>query len=170
MDFHDEPEEISRSQIKREMEALQKIGTRIVELSKEQLATIPMPDTLDVAITEARRLKSHEGKRRQLQYIGKLMRSVDIEPIEHALNLLDASSKEHATKLHQLERWRDRLIKEGDAVVGELLMKYPDADRQHIRQLIRNAKKDLTLNKPPSHSRKLFKYLRELDDAQQIQP
>ena len=155
---------ISKSQLKRESEALQALGEALVELPASKLAKIPMPGNLAEAVAEARRIKAHGGRRRQLQYIGKLMRNIDAEPIQQAM---DALANEHArenARFHRLEQWRDRLINEGDGAMGELLEEYPQADRQHLRQLIRNAQREQGSGQAPKHTRELFRYLRELSE------
>ncbi len=154
---------ISRTEQKREMLALQKLGEAIVKLSPGQLATIPLEDeTLADAIRTARRIKHHEGLRRQMQYIGKLMRKIDTSAIETAFQSLQDGRKREAQQFHKLEQWRDSLIEVGPNSIEEVIAKYPQADRQHLRQLIMQAGKELKNNKPPAASRKLFRYLREL--------
>lgn len=161
----DDDEEIiyvSKSQLKRESHALQAMGEELVELPAAKLAKIPMPDALAEAVALARKIKARGGRKRQLQYIGKVMRSIDAEPIAQALdNLKNAAGKE-AAKFHRLEQWRDRLIAEGDAALGELLIEFPTAERQHLRQLIRNAQREAANNKPPKSAREIFRYLRDL--------
>jgi len=174
IDFPDElddlPEEKSKSQIKREMEALQAIGLRLTELNSEQLDQVPMGETLDAAIREYQRLKKGEAKRRQMQYVGRVMRSIDednpgaIEAITHAINRFDASHVEHTQRFHQIENWRDRLLAEKTALT-DYLTQYPAADAQHLRQLIRNAQKEQSQQKNLGSTRKLFRYLREISEA-----
>jgi ribosome-associated protein len=165
--FPDDPsfeddEEKSKSQIKREMHALLALGTELVNLPKEQFAKIELPENVYDAILEARRIQQHGAHKRQLQYIGKLMRSVDAAHIREQIDTLEGHSKQAANALHHIERWRDRLLDEGDAALELLLEEYPLADRQYLRQSIRNAKKEILANKPPKTARGLFKYLREL--------
>lgn len=160
-----ENEPKSKSAIKREMTNLQKLGEELVNLPSAKLAKIILPEELDEAIMLARRLKSREGKRRQLQYIGKLMRTVDSTAIQEKLESFHQDSKSFRQAQQQLEQWRDRLILEGDAAISMLLTENPELDRQHLRQLIRQAKKEATENKPPAASRKIFKYLRDANDA-----
>jgi|TARA_R110000822_G_scaffold187752_19_gene326856 ribosome-associated protein len=156
------PEEaISKSALKREMTALQKIGEELVDLPSAKLAKIPMPEILEDAIMLARRLKNREGKRRQLQYIGKIMRTIDHEAIKERLNSFDQQSKSFRQQFHRLEQWRDQLIADGDQALDELLNESPKLDRQHLRQLIRQAHKETSQNKSPAASRKIFKYLQE---------
>lgn len=156
----------SKSQIKREMTALQKLGGQIVDLSEKLLEQMPIDGLLKTAILECRNMKHREGRRRQLQYIGKLMRSADHEAIKEAFEHIEAGGRENVQLQHQAERWRDRLISGGNEIFEELLQLYPDADRQHLRQLIRGAQKELAESKPPASARKLFRYLRDLMDVE----
>lgn len=151
----DSPERPTKSALKRQMTALQKMGEILVELPAPQLKKIPLENPLLDAILTARSLKSHEAKRRQLQYIGKLMRNIDSEPIQTALEKVQNKNQQSKAQFHQIERWRDRLINEGDIALQKFLEHYPDADRQHIRQLMRKAQ---TAN----GETELFRYLRGL--------
>lgn len=160
--FDDEDEIVSKSQLKRESLALQAMGEELVGLPAAKLAKIPMPEELADAVALARKIKARGGLKRQLQYIGKVMRSIDAEPIEQALNELKNAAGKEAAKFHRLEQWRDRLVEEGDTVLGELLEEFPHADRQHLRQLIRNAQQEAAKNKPPKSAREIFRYLRDL--------
>jgi ribosome-associated protein len=161
-----EPEEeiiyVSKSQMKREMHALQALGEELVKLPNDQFDKMELPDDLRNAILEARRIHQRGAHKRQLQYIGRLMRDIDAEPIQEQLDTLRGHSQRAAQQLHHIERWRDRLLHEGDAALEELLQQYPDADRQNLRQLQRNAHKETLANKPPRAARALFRYLREL--------
>ena len=155
-------EEPSRTQIKKAMEELQKLGGQLVALKKSDLKRIPMSETLEVAIQEAHRLTQNEAKRRHLQYIGKVMRNEDDAAIRQALAVLDSSTDEHRKAFHQLERWRDGLIANDQNTLQDLLDHHPQADRQHLNALVRMTQKEVKSNKPPTAARKLFKYLREL--------
>ena len=152
----------SKSARKREMQALQDIGEHIVKLSAGEFATIPLDGELLAAITLARRLKSGEGLRRQMQYIGKLMRHADTTAIAAALQDLENGRALHNQRFHQLEYLRDTLIGDGVSAMEKALEQYPHADRQHLRQLITAAVKEREQQKPPAAARKLFRYLREL--------
>lgn len=164
-DFQDElPEELlkSKTQLKNESLALQKIGLTLVELGAAALAKIPMDDELSDAVLLARKInKKKDGYRRQLQFIGKLLRFRDTSDIERAIAELEASHLKANQVFHKVEETRDTLIKQGDDAINALLNDHPDLDRQKLRQLVRQAKKQLTDNKPPKASRELFKYLRE---------
>jgi len=151
----------SKSELKREMTELQKLGEELVGLPSAKLEKIPMSELLKDAVMLARRLKNREGKRRQLQYIGKIMRTIDSEAIRQKLESFHHQSLGFRQALHQLEQWRDQLIEEGDSAISTLLQTHPQLDRQHLRNLIRQAKKETSQNKPPAASRKIFKYLRE---------
>ena len=164
----EEQEWLSKTALKQEMHELQQLGAAIVKLSDGQLATIPIEDeALAEAIATARRIKHREGLRRQMQYIGKLMRKIDAEPLRAAYQKLQDGHKEKARRLHELEQWRDQLLAQGQAAIGEALTRFPNADRQHLRQLIMQANKEQQHNKPPASARKLFRYLRELLEQQE---
>ena len=152
----------SKSQRKREMTALQDLGGELVALSKERLAKIDMPERLRDALLEAQRITSHEARRRQMQYIGKIMRDVDAAPLRAAMDEINGISKAATIRQHQLERLRARLM-EDEAVFSEVARDYPGADMQHLRQLRRNALKEALQNKPPRAYRELFRELRELE-------
>lgn len=157
-----EPAEKSKSQLKREMTALQKVGEQLVKLPAAQLEQIPLEETLREAIDVARRIKSREGLRRQMQYIGKLMRSADTDTITGKLDFFNREGEHYRRHFHRIEQWRDRLIADGDKAVGALMTEVPNVDRQHLRQLVRQAQKEISQSKAPAASRKLFKYLRQM--------
>ncbi len=152
----------SKSQIKREMQDLQDLGATLVKLPAKELGKIPLPAQLADAIELARKITGHGGLRRQMKYIGKLMRSIDIEPIQIAMDKLRQNKQQAASEFHRIEQWRDRLITDGNDALSEFLNQHTEADRQHLRQLVLNAQKEARLNKPPKSSRQLFRYLREL--------
>ena len=150
----------SKSQLKREAEALQDLGRELVKLSKDQLAKLDIPDVLRGEILEARRITSHGAIRRQMQLIGKIMRDVDPEPIAEQLAEIKGESTAAKAAFHALEQWRDRLIKDDDAITA-WLAQHPNTDSQQLRQLIRNARKEASEGKPPKSSRALFRMLRD---------
>lgn len=167
-DDFDLPEGPSKSELKRQMQDRQKLGEKLAKLNKQQLATIPLDATLLEAIGDYQRFKHNEARRRQMQFIGKLMRDVDLEPVLHAYELTQAGSDASKKIQHKLELWRDRLVNEGDAAINEALLEFPQLDRQVARQLIREAQKEQKENKAPAASRKLFKYLKQ--EMEQAQP
>ncbi|MBN7766098.1 ribosome biogenesis factor YjgA [Pectobacterium brasiliense] len=163
----DEDDEIiwvSKSEIKRDAEALKDLGAELVDLGKNALEKIPLDDDLRAAVELAQRIKK-EGRRRQLQLIGKMLRARDPEPIQTALDKLNNRHNQQVALFHKLEQLRDRLIEEGDDVVPDILALYPHADRQQLRSLVRNAQKEKATNKPPKSARQIFQYLRELAEA-----
>lgn len=154
----------SKSQLKREMTALQDLGAELVTLSKERLAKIEMPERLRDALLEAQRITKHEARRRQMQYIGKIMRDVDAAPLRAAMDEINGVSKAATIRQHQLERLRTRLM-EDEAVFSEVARDFPGADVQRLRQLRRNALKESEQGKPPRAYRELFRELRDLEGA-----
>ena len=152
---------VSRTEMKNDMEDLQKLGEELVGLKPAVLAKFPLSETLQVAISGAQRFKN-EAKRRQLQYIGKLMRLEDPEPIQLALDKVRNKHSQATIALQKLEVLRDRMIETPDAVIEEVMVKYPEADRQRFRQLARQASKEKTSNKPPKAYREIFQILKEL--------
>ena len=155
----------SKSQLKRDAHALQKLGVDLLELPESEWISLDLGEALVSALREAKRLHSHGARKRQLQYIGKLMRDVDPVPIQRYFRQLKLQARQQTLRHHQLEAWRDRLIAEGDRALEDFLAQHEQADRQHLRQLIRQAQKERAENKPPRTSRALFRYLRDLDSG-----
>lgn len=167
-DNHEEDDEeiiwVSKSEIKRDAEELKRLGAELVDLGKNSLDKIPLDERLRTEIELAQRIKK-EGRRRQLQLIGKLLRSIDVEPIRTALDKLKNRHNQQVALFHKLEMLRDRLIEEGDEAMTDVLALYPQADRQQLRSMIRNAQKEKAGNKPPKSARQIFQYLRELAET-----
>ncbi|CAM3019388.1 ribosome biogenesis factor YjgA [Vibrio rarus] len=153
---------VSKTEMKQDMEALQKLGEELVELKPAVLDKFPLPEDLADAIKDAQRFKN-EAKRRQLQYIGKVMRQIDIEPLQAAIDKYRNKHSQASAELHKLELLRDRVVAEGDAAITEVLSQFPTADRQRLRQLARQANKEKTANKPPKAYREIFQILKELN-------
>ncbi|MBC7944568.1 MAG: DUF615 domain-containing protein [Burkholderiales bacterium] len=152
----------SKTRRKRDMHALQGIGAQLVDLTQQQLAALALPDKLTDAVADAKQMrKLDEARRRQMQYIGKLMRGVDPEPIKARLDAWRGVSNEHTAQLHAVERWRVRLL-EDETAFAALASHYPTADLQHLRALARNARKEHAANRPPKSFRLLFQQLRAL--------
>ncbi len=151
----------SKTQIKREMEALQALGKRLMALKPDISAKAPISDVLHAALRESRRITQNEASRRHLQYIGKLMRDEDEAAVTAFVERYEIGAAANAQHFHKLEIWRDRLISD-DKALAKFMSEYTAADRQRLRQLIRNARKEAEQNKAPASSRKLFKYIREL--------
>ena len=157
----EELERPSKSQRKREMEALQEIGVQLVALNAEQLAQIELPQRLFEAIIEAQRIRDFEGRRRQLQYIGKLMREVNPTPIRAKLEQWHGAAREHTAMQHLVERWRERLLAD-DGALATFAAEYPGSDLQHLRSLISSVKRDQAAGRPPKNYRELFRVVREI--------
>lgn len=160
----DEPTEVSKTRRKLEMHALQTLGEALVTLPEAQLKTFDLPDDLMAAIVEARSIRAHGGLRRQLQYVGKLMRGIDPEPIRARLAALEGNSRAATAELHRLERWRERLL-DDPAALEELLALRRVADVQSLRATLRAAIAERAAAKPPRHQRELFRRLREIFEA-----
>lgn len=153
---------VSKSEVKRQMHALQAMGSTLINLSDDLLATMPLTDELEHAIADAKRIKSNEGLRRQKQYIGKLMRKADHQAIGDALKQIDEKQNRLARAFQTMEQWRDDLINGTDSDTAQFIEKFPGVNRQELRTLIRNARLEKERNKPPANARKLFKLIREL--------
>lgn len=166
-EFEEEYERPSKSQRKREMTALQKIGEQLVNESPDRVKRTPMPENLRDAILECQRIRNHEGRRRQLQYIGKIMRSLDedtIAAINRTIESWKGLSKAETLFMHALENQREKLLA-SETALTEFLHKYPQADIQQLRTLIRNAKKETAAGKPPKAYREIYQLLKQIMTA-----
>jgi ribosome-associated protein len=155
----------SKSQVKREMLALQSLGEQLVVLSPDQIKKIEMPQDLREAVLFARTLKKSEPWRRQMQYIGTLMRDADPEPIRRALDGISRGRGHDAQLFRELEQWRSGLVDGNDDFLEKTVHRFPAADRKRLRSLALKARKEREENQPPKASRVLFRYLRELAKA-----
>ena len=156
----------SKTKIKKQMHELRDLGKELTELSKDQIAQLDLPENLRDAINEMRSINKFGAQRRQMQYIGKLMREVDTAPILAKLDAWKGKSQQHTGYMHLLERWRDRLM-ESDNALTELLAAHPHADAQRLRALIRNAHKETEAGKPPKSYREIFQALKEIIHEQE---
>lgn len=152
---------LSKTRRKHAMHQLQDIGEQLVALDPQQIAEFDLPEILVDAILEAKRITKHEARRRQMQYIGKLMREIDVAPIQARINSRQSANRHHTAWLHQLERWRERLLTDETAFT-ELGQQYPHADLQRLRTLVRNTNKEKLAGKPPKNFRALFHELRTI--------
>jgi ribosome-associated protein len=155
----------SRSQNRREALEVLALGETLVELTPAQLARLPIPEGLLEHIEYTKRITSHGARKRQLAFLAKQMRREEDETLEAIRNALDANSetsRREVAIMHRMERWRERLLAEGDAALGELLDEHPEADRQGLRTLVRNALAEKAKNKPPRAYREIYQVLREL--------
>jgi ribosome-associated protein len=156
----------SKTQLKKHMHELQELGAELVDLNEQQLATIDLPESLLDAVMAARRITKFEARRRQLQYIGKLMRSIDPEPIRERIDAYKAVSLKHTARLHLVERWRARLLEDEHALT-ELLNDYPQIDATQLRVLMRNALREREAGDPPKSFRALFRLLNDVVDVRE---
>lgn len=161
IDIDEQVERPSKSQLKREMHALQALGENLIAMNSTERSRFPLSDDMLRAIDETARIRSHEGRRRHMQYVGKLIRKEDLTAIQGVFDAIEQEKEQRDHAFHRLEKWRDRMIDEGDDAVDLFMVDYPNADRQALRQLVRNARKEREQGKPPTSSRKLFKHLRE---------
>jgi ribosome-associated protein len=159
---------VSKTRKKREMHELQALGAALVRLPDAQLENVEIPEKLREALLAAKRIKSHEAKRRQMQYIGRLMRDVDPAPIRSRLAELEGSSAQATARHRRLEQWRERLLGDDEALTA-FAAEYPGADLQVLRTLIRNARKEASLGRPPRASRELFRVLKEIEASAPLQ-
>ena len=158
----DDEHYISKSQAKRDVEALQKLGEKMVNLSKSILESFNLNEKLMDALLLAKNIHSNSAKRRQAQLIGKLMRESDSEKIRMQYERYQNQAIEANAHFHKLENYRDQLLTQGDQAINHLLTQYPDLDRSQLRQLVRNSKKEAELKKPPKSARQVFQYLKEM--------
>lgn len=152
----------SKSQVKRECDALQKLGEDLIDMKQSELDALNLPEILDDALRTARKIQSRGGLKRQRQYIGKIMRQIDSEDLKRQVEHLQHRHDTNSAHFRKIERWRDRLLEDDKTALSEIIDTYPEIDRQHVNQLIRQAKRELLQEKPPTSARKLFKYLRDL--------
>ncbi|MDA9909327.1 DUF615 domain-containing protein [Gammaproteobacteria bacterium] len=156
-------EEISKTRRKKEMLALQDLGKKLTQIPNNLLEKCKLTETLLQAINEYKRLPNkHGARKRQLQFIGKVMRNVDVQWIKSVLDEDGQQAMMEKSRFQRLEKIREQLLSDDQSALDELIKQCPELDIQHIRQLIRQASKEIQENKPPAASRKLFAYLREL--------
>ena len=163
-EFEQEYDRPSKSQLKREMTALQKLGEDLVAESRDRVKRVPMPEDVRDAILECQQIKDHEGRRRQMQYVGKKMRSLEPDEIAVIQRTIDGwrgTSKAETAAMHALERQREKLLAD-DHALTELKAEHPDLDAQQMRTLIRNARKEQAESKPPKAYREIFQILKQL--------
>jgi ribosome-associated protein len=151
----------SKTKIKKQMLDLQDLGAQLTLLANNKLREMDLPEKLLEALTEYKPMTKHGAQKRQLQYIGRLMRELDSAPIIAKLDAWNGTSRHHTAWLHQLEQWRDRLL-EDDNALTELMAAHPQVDAQQMRALIRNAQKEKELLKPPKSYREIFQVLRDI--------
>ena len=160
--------EISKSQRKREAQELVNLAKEVISMTENRFKKLPLDEHLRSEFEFARSLKPHGARKRQLMTVGKMLRLRDNEALLDAVNNIDQKNRQVNARFHQIEAWRDRLVGGSDQVLSELLEQVANPNVQTLRQLIRNAKKELSLEKPPAAARKLFKVLREMDEEKPL--
>lgn len=160
-DFDAAHERPSKSQLKRESAALEDLGEELIALSRAKLNAFDLPGELLEAVHLAQAITSHGAIRRQRKFIAKLLRDIDVEPIREKLARLNNQSAQAIGEQHLIERWRDRLLAGDDQQINDFLAAYPSADRQKLRQLVRDAGKERLAEAPPRSARLLFRYVRD---------
>jgi ribosome-associated protein len=163
-EFEQEYERPSKSELKRQMNELQKLGEELVAEARDRVKRVPMPEDVRDAILMCQTITNHEGRRRQMQFVGKKMRTLDAEEVAVIQRTIDSwkgMSKADTAALHALERRREKLLAD-DKALTVLLAEHPELDGQHLRTLIRNARKEQAENKPPKAYREIFQILKDL--------
>jgi len=154
----------SKSELKRQMHALQRLGARLVELNRDQFARLDLPEELREAVEFAHRVTAHEARRRHMQYLGKLMRRVDADVIRAALDRVTGESRTAVSLMHRAENWRNRLLDDDQALTA-FVAEHTDADVQWLRSAIRAARRERELQQPPKHARELYRRLHQQLEA-----
>lgn len=163
-EFEQQYDRPSKSQLKRESTALQQLGEELVSQPKERVMRVPMPEDVREVILECQKIKDHEGRRRQMQFVGKKMRTLEEDEIAAIQKVIDSwkgASKAETAAMHALERRRDKLLAD-DKALTELKEQHPQIDVQQLRTLIRNARKEQAESKPPKAYREIFQILKQL--------
>lgn len=163
-EFEPEYDRPSKSELKRQSNELQKLGEQLIDSPRDRVKRVPMPENVRDAILMCQTITNHEGRRRQLQYVGKMMRTLDEEEvavIQRTIESWKGASKAETASLHALERRRDKLLAD-DKALTQLLEEHPQLDVQHLRTLIRNARKEQAESKPPKAYREIFQILKDL--------
>jgi len=164
-EFEQEYERPSKSEAKRASDALQKLGEQLVSEARDRVKRVPMPEDVRDAILMCQTITNHEGRRRQLQFVGKKMRTLDEEEVAVIQRTIDSwkgASKAETAALHALERRREKLLAD-DGALTVLLAEHPQLDAQHLRTLIRNARKEQLEDKPPKAYREIFQILKDVN-------
>ena len=171
-EFEQEYERPSKSELKRQMDELQKLGAQLVAEPRDRVKRVPMPEDVKEAILMCQTITNHEGRRRQLQFVGKKMRSLtdeEVAVIQRTIDSWKGASKAETAALHALERRREKLLTD-DKALTTLLEEHPELDVQHLRTLIRNARKEQLESKPPKAYRELFQILKDLSKKAKAAP
>ena len=164
-EFEEKYDRPSKTELKRQSDALQDLGHQLVDQPRDRVKRVPMPEDVRDAILECQSIKNHEGRRRALQFVGKKMRTLSEEEVAVIVRTIEGwsgASKADTAALHALERRREKLLADEKALTT-LLGEHPELDAQHLRTLIRNARKEQAENNPPKAYREIFQILKDLD-------
>jgi len=154
----EEKEFISKTRRKRQMKELQDVGAQLVTLSDEQLARLELPEALRDAVRDCKRFTKHEARRRQMQYIGRIMRDIDAGPIAAQLAAMTAPTRRQSALFHAAERWRSEMLAD-PAAIARFLHEFPEADPHALRKLLADARDERDAERAPRHYRELFHWL-----------
>ena len=160
--------EVSKSQRKRDAHELLDLARQLASMPESRIKRLPMDQDLRDEVDFARSIRAHGARKRQLMTVAKMLRNREPEALLDAVNNFGAKNRQETARHHHVEAWRDRLIAGNDQELSELLEQHQGANVQILRQLIRNAKKEVQLNKPPTAARKLFKVLREMNEQEAL--
>jgi len=152
----------NKTQIKKDIAQLFAMGEEMSKLSLAHVQSLELPEKIHNAVLEVAGMPHKGARKRLLKFIAGQLHKIDVQPIQERLARITNKSAHAVREHHNLERWRDRLLKEGNDALTELLDEQPHADRQQLRQLVRNAQKETELGKPPKSARQLYQYLKEL--------
>lgn len=156
---------ISKSETKRQFQRLAATVDELLKLPPADRHSLALPEAIEAAIELARSIRTHGGAKRQRGYIAKLLRTLDNDALQAGLERLRHRHDTNTAQFKRTERWRDRLIEADKEAINEVIARHPDVDRQHLNQLIRTAQRERQQAKPPAAARKLFRYLRELEQS-----
>jgi len=161
---HDDQHELSKSRRKRDLQELKSLGEALTGFSDDALRQLMLPDVLLDALRTTRKIHSNGARKRHMQYIGKLMKDIDVAPVRQAIEARNSQHDSQSREFHLLEKLREQLLTDGDSALPAVLAHFPHADRQHLRKLARQARKEHDTGQPPRAFRLLFRYLRELQE------
>jgi ribosome-associated protein len=165
---HDDQYEISKTQRKRELQELKRLGEVLLDFSDDSLRQLMLPEVLLDALRTARKIHSNSARKRQLQYIGKLLKEIDITPVRQAIENRERQHDMHSREFHLLESLREQLLTDSEDALPAVLAHFPHADRQHLRKLASQSRRERDTGQPPRAYRLLFRYLRDLQQQEQF--
>ena len=154
---------VSKSQLKREAQAVTELAQTLVEAKPGLLSKVPIPEEIEADLKLARKITSNIARKRQIAFLAKKMRGLDLEPIRTALMPDEQAHRQSVARMHLHERWRDRIVAEGDPAIELFMADFPQADRQRLRQLARQSVKEAAKGKPPAAARAIYKLIAEAD-------